>query len=209
MTPPGDIAARICPRVLEAPRQGRRRLVALAGQPASGKTTLAECLARALCEAGCVASVVPMDGFHLHNQILLDRDSLNRKGAPHTFDAAGFLSLVSRLHNEEEVFYPLFERDRDISVACAGRVGPECDTVVIEGNYLLFDAPVWRELAPHWDLSIRLDVPLATLEERLVQRWLDHGLSPEQAAERAAGNDLANARAVARHTLEADILLSA
>ncbi|WP_436399519.1 nucleoside/nucleotide kinase family protein [Roseobacter sp. S98] len=208
MTSPADMAAQLCPRVLAAPRQGRRRLVALAGQPASGKTTLADCLATALNKEGCAAEVVPMDGFHLHNQILLDRDCLNRKGAPHTFDAAGFVSLISRLHDEDEVFYALFERDRDISVACAGRVGPDCDTVIVEGNYLLFDAPVWRDLAPHWDLSVRLDIAIETLEQRLIQRWLDHGLSPEQAADRAAGNDIANARAVAEKALPADILLT-
>ncbi|WP_300031657.1 nucleoside/nucleotide kinase family protein [uncultured Roseobacter sp.] len=208
MKPPGETAAELAPRVLGAPRRGRRRLVALAGQPASGKTTLAESLAAKLCEEGCNARVVPMDGFHLHNQILLDRDILNRKGAPHTFDAAGFVHLISRLHDEEEVFYPLFDRSRDISVACAGRVGPECDTVVIEGNYLLYDAPVWRDLSAHWDMSVRLDISLKTLEERLVQRWLDHGLSAEQAAERAAGNDLANARSVAENALPADIVLT-
>ncbi|WP_295317466.1 nucleoside/nucleotide kinase family protein [Roseobacter sp.] len=205
---PEQTAQSVCDRVLAAPRKGRRRLVALAGAPASGKTTLAHSLGDALNDKGCAAQVVPMDGFHLHNQILLDRDTLNRKGAPHTFDAAGFVHLVSRLPDEEEVFYPLFDRTRDISIACAGRVGPDCDTVVLEGNYLLLDAPVWRDLNRYWDLSVRLDVPIEVLQNRLVQRWLDHGLSRERAEERAARNDLANARTVQEKSLPADIVLT-
>ncbi len=205
---PEQTAQSVCDRVLAAPRKGRRRLVALAGAPASGKTTLAHSLGDALNDKGCAAQVVPMDGFHLHNQILLDRDTLNRKGAPHTFDAAGFVHLVSRLTDEEEIFYPLFDRTRDISIACAGRVGPDCDTVVLEGNYLLLDAPVWRDLNRYWDLSVRLDVPIEVLQSRLVQRWLDHGLSPESAEERAARNDLANARTVQEQSLPADIVLT-
>lgn len=208
MTEPETIAAGLCDTVVAAPRQGKRRLMALVGAPASGKSTLAEAFATALCARGCTAQVVPMDGFHLHNQILVERDILNRKGAPHTFDAAGMRHLASRLPDEEEVFYPTFDRARDISIACSGRVGPDCDTVILEGNYLLLDAPVWRDLAVLWDISIRLDVAFDVLRERLVTRWLDHGLSPDQALARAQQNDLVNAKLVIEKALPADITIT-
>ncbi len=193
--------------VLAAPRSGHRRLVALAGAPASGKSTLAEALASELHSQGCAAQVVPLDGFHLHNQILIDRGLLPYKGAPDTFDALGFAHLVGRLHDETEVYYPVFDRARDIAIAGAGYIGEVCDTVIIEGNYLLFNAPVWKTLHGHWDLSIRLDVPLETLNARLVGRWLAHGLSPDQAHARAAENDLANAALIAGAQLPADITI--
>lgn len=193
--------------VLAASRLGKRRLIALAGPPASGKSTLADAVAAALNTQDCTAQVVPMDGFHLHNQILIDRGLLPRKGAPNTFDALGFKHLVARLPNEEEIFYPLFDRGRDIAIAGAGRLGPECDTVVIEGNYLLLDAPHWRDLAAHWDLSIHLNVPEPTLRDRLTKRWLQFGLSEEQSIARAEENDLPNARTVASQSLPADIIL--
>ncbi|MBO9465288.1 nucleoside triphosphate hydrolase domain-containing protein [Pelagimonas phthalicica] len=196
-------------RILSTPLRTRRRLIALAGAPASGKSTLADQLADQLRDQGQTAQVVPMDGFHLHNRTLADRGWLNRKGAAHTFDSMGFLSLVRRLPDEEEVFYPDFDRARDIAIAAAGRIGPDCETVIIEGNYLLFDAPIWRDLAPLWDLSLRLDIPMDVLETRLIQRWLDHGLSKDKAIARANQNDLVNARAIQDAPLPADITIRA
>jgi fructokinase len=193
--------------VLAAPRSGRRRLVALAGGPASGKSTLAGALAQRLSDTGCAAQVVPMDGYHLHNPVLLARGLLDRKGAPETFDVAGFLHLVTRLHDEPEVFHPTFDRPRDIAIAASGVIGPLCDTVIVEGNYLLFDEPVWRELHAHWDFSIKLDVPMDILKSRLVDRWLDHGLTADQAEIRAEKNDMANARKVSNAPLPASIVV--
>ncbi|QDC07855.1 nucleoside/nucleotide kinase family protein [Oceanicola sp. D3] len=194
--------------VLATPKAGRRRVVALAGAPASGKSTLADALCTSLKEAGERAQVVPMDGFHLHNPILVERGLLARKGAPETFDAPGFLHLVQRLRDEAEVAFPLFDRARDIAIAGAGLVDEACDTVIVEGNYLLFDRPVWRDLRPHWDLAVRIDVEIATLRERLVARWHDYGLSGPEATARAEGNDLANAQLVAEAMLPADITVT-
>ncbi|MDP5219104.1 nucleoside/nucleotide kinase family protein [Ruegeria sp. 2205SS24-7] len=191
--------------ILAAPRAGRRRLVALAGAPASGKSTLADALAERLTISGCDTQVVPMDGFHLHNPTLIARGLLDRKGAPETFDVSGFAHLTTRLQEEDEVFYPTFDRARDIAIAGGGLVGAHCDTVIIEGNYLLYDAPQWRDLHRVWDFSVRLEVPLPILEERLVKRWLDHGLSHEDATARATRNDIANARSIAAAMLPADV----
>jgi fructokinase len=189
-----------------APRSGARRLVALAGAPASGKSTTAEVLADQLNQKGCAAQVLPMDGFHLHNEILVERGLLNRKGSPETYDMRGVLHLVTRLHDESEVYFPTFDRTRDIAIAAAGCVAKTCDTVIVEGNYLLFDKPIWSDLRYHWDLSLRLEVPEVTLKNRLVERWLSYGLSPEQARKRAEENDLANARLIAEFALPADTI---
>ena len=148
-----------------------------------------------------------MDGFHLDNQILVGRGLLNRKGAPETFDAHGFLNLIQRLHSEAEVVFPIFDRTHDIAVAGAGVIDADCDTVIVEGNYLLYDASIWRDLRPHWDLALRLDVSEDVLHDRLVDRWLKHGLSRAMAEARAAENDLINANSVSQHSLPADISL--
>mgnify|MGYP001085387190 CR=1 FL=1 len=84
-------------RVLQTPRQGKRRVVAIAGAPASGKSTVAAQLVASLVAAGCATRLVPMDGFHLDNRILEARGALARKGAPETFDAGGLLRLVGEL----------------------------------------------------------------------------------------------------------------
>lgn len=207
MTSARSLAAALVEQVSVAPRAGRRRVVALAGAPASGKSTLAAALAEALSDAGHPACVVPMDGFHLDNAILSARGILARKGAPESFDVAGLLRLVRALPAAETVIYPVFDRARDIAIAGAGEVTEGCDTVIVEGNYLLFDAPGWRDLARSWDFSIRLQVPLPVLRTRLIERWLGHGLSHAEAIARAEENDLPNARRVAAAGLPADLTL--
>ena len=189
-------------KILAAPRAGRRRVVALAGAPASGKSTLADSLASQLNQVGCQALVVPMDGFHLDNRILSQRGILDRKGAPESFDAAGLVHLCQRLVEDDEVFYPLFDRQRDVSVAGAGLIHSNCDTVIVEGNYLLFDTPAWRPLAQYWDVAIQLAVSHVELRQRLIRRWLEHGLSMPEAVARAEGNDLQNAATLERHRLD-------
>lgn len=193
-------------RVQAVPVSGTRRLIALAGPPGSGKSTVAARLVAELGTSGQDAALVPMDGFHLDNRVLARRGLLPRKGAPETFDAGGFERLVAALHAPGEVAYPVFDRDRDIAIAGAGVVAEECKTVVLEGNYLLFGAAPWHALRPHWDLAVYIDAPEDVLARRLTARWLDQGLSPELARTRAEGNDLPNARRVASHRMPADVV---
>ena len=198
--------AELVARLLAAPRKGRRRLIALAGPPASGKSTLAKDLVHVMGQAGIKAEVVPMDGFHLDNRVLAARDMLSRKGAPETFDAIGFLNLARRLGQAEDVVFPIFDRSHDISIAGAGVVGSSCDTVILEGNYLLFDAPVWRDLRPLWDVGVALQVSADVLQERLVARWLDHGLPQAEAERRTRENDMPNAARVEASMTPFDIV---
>jgi fructokinase len=192
-------------RVLKTPRQGARRVIAIAGPPASGKSTLAAALTQALVDAGCTSQLVPMDGFHLHNSILIDRGLLDKKGSPQTFDVAGLLQLASKLGTQDALYHPIFDRTQDSSIAGAGFIDPTCDTIIIEGNYLLMTLPIWRELATYWDMSIMLNCPIRILEKRLLQRWQDLGLEVKQAQLRVELNDLPNARLVQNASAIADL----
>ena len=185
-----------------------RVLVAIAGAPASGKSTLAEELARRLTLQKCKAMVVPMDGFHLDNAILDARDLRPRKGAPETFDAIGFLNLINRLKENVEVFAPSFDRTRDLSVAGSIVIPADCEVVIVEGNYLMHDEAPWEFLAPLWDLTARIDTPMDQLRARLIQRWLSLNHSRAVATRRAEGNDIPNAQRVLDHALPCDITLT-
>ena len=193
--------------IIQNPPKGRRRLVALAGPPASGKSTLAEGLVAYLNTQGLNAVLVPMDGFHLDNRILTPRGLLARKGAPETFDASGFVKMVQALAHEEEIVFPLFDRSLDCAIAGAGVVAAEHDTVVVEGNYLLLDQAPWNALAPLWDGAGFLSVPMEQLRQRLIERWLHHGLPQDAAVARAEGNDLANAKTVQDQSLTEGVTL--
>jgi fructokinase len=190
------------------PRAEGRRLVAVVGAPASGKTVLAGTLTEALNEVGRVARTIPMDGFHLDNRLLDARGLRSRKGAPETFDAAGFTALMQRIKKGGEVVYPVFDRARDLAIAGAAVIEASCDVAIVEGNYLLLDEVPWRALASLWDLSVWIHTPENVLLERCVQRWLDHGHTPEAARARAEGNDLVNARRIIRNSLPADVTLA-
>ncbi|MGC9474171.1 nucleoside triphosphate hydrolase [Streptomyces sp. WG4] len=88
-------------RARSLPRGGRRAILGIAGSPGAGKTTLAECLVRELNGAGDPwVAHVPMDGFHLADAELDRLGRRDRKGAPDTFDAAGYAALLRRLREE-------------------------------------------------------------------------------------------------------------
>jgi pantothenate kinase len=108
---------------------GGRKLVAVAGPPASGKSTFAALLCDTLKREGMLAQTVPMDGFHLDNRLLDARGLRARKGAPETFDIQGFVALVQRLKQGGDVVYPVFDRDRDLAVAGADMVTSACAIV--------------------------------------------------------------------------------
>lgn len=193
-----DLAAEIAARA-QAAGQGRF-LVALAGPPGAGKSTLAAALVAGL---GQGARAVPMDGFHYDDAVLTARGLRSRKGAPETFDAQGFLHLLGRLRTEDEVAIPLFDRNLEISRAGADVVTAADRILLVEGNWLLLDEAPWS--AAHYDLTVWIDVPEAELDRRLVDRWAHHGKTPEAARAWIDGNDLPNIRRAIHGSRAADL----
>lgn len=183
---------------------GDRIIVAIAGPPAAGKSTVVDELLHSLDDA----VVVPMDGFHLDNVVLEKLSLLARKGSPATFDALGYCALLRRVKDSTETIYvPAFDRAADLSRAAAIEVTSDIKIILAEGNYLLLDQEPWIQLQSMFDLTVSLVVPIDILKQRLVQRWLDHGLSFDQALLRAESNDLANAKLVIDHSIAANSII--
>lgn len=187
-----------------------RLIVAIAGPPGAGKSTISEHLRDAINQGKTgPAVIVPMDGFHLDNAILDERGLRNHKGSPPTFDCDGFTALLERLKNtSEDVVIPVFDRTLDLARAGASVVRADHQILLVEGNYLLLDQDPWTRLAPFFDMTIFLDVPLTELERRLIQRWLDHGHTPDAARERALSNDIPNAELVVSASREANYVVT-
>ena len=202
-------AADITARIEALSDSGRRRLVAISGPPGSGKSTLAEALVIDLITRGYDAVMMPMDGFHLDNRLLKPRGLLSRKGAPETFDFAGFDATLKRVKTDPAVVVPVFDRSREIAIAGAAEIRAETRIVVVEGNYLCLNEAPWCNLSLLWDLSVFIDVPMPELERRLIARWRGYGFDAGMAKAKALGNDIPNAERVRRSVIAVDLTVTA
>jgi len=178
-------------------------IVAIAGPPAAGKSTLTDALEGHLGNA----AILSMDGYHLDNSILADRNLSDRKGAPETFDVAGLAHLLDRLRSGQDVLAPSFDRDLDLSRGAAVSISTNQEIVLVEGNYLLLDEKPWSDLHRFWDLTIMLHVPPEILKERLIHRWRRYGLGVDVANAKANQNDLPNGKRVLEKSVPSDLVI--
>jgi pantothenate kinase len=201
-------AASLAGKLVTRAKNTSRVLIAIAGPPGSGKSTLTANLCVELKQQGETAVVVPMDGFHFDDVILNTRGHRSRKGAPHTFDVAGLAAVLKRIRScEPDVAIPLFDRHLELSRAASAIVAADEKFIIVEGNYLLLKAPPWDGLRPLFDFTVMLDVSEAELQRRLTRRILEHGHSESFAAHWIETNDMPNARIVFGNSMDADILL--
>jgi pantothenate kinase len=189
---PADVRARVRTLV----KRSGRALLGLVGPPGAGKSTLAAALQ---AEFARIAQVVPMDGFHLANVELERLGRRDRKGAPDTFDAHGYVALLRRLlaqGDDEVVYAPEFRREIEEPIANAIPVPARTQLVITEGNYLLLDDGPWARVRELLDEVWYVDVPDALRVDRLTRRHQQFGRSAEEAAAWVAATDEPNARLI-------------
>ncbi|WP_375491483.1 nucleoside/nucleotide kinase family protein [uncultured Jatrophihabitans sp.] len=183
-----------------------RALLGLAGAPAAGKSTLAARLAEQV--TGSV--VVPMDGFHLPTAVLAEHGWVGERGTPRTFDADGFVALLHELAAGRALRAPAFDRSREEPVAAAVDVPAAAPLLIVEGNYLLLDAPPWDAVRTLLDAVWFVEVDEQLRLARLIARHVSFGATPEWATKRATqGSDAANARVVSATRAHADLVVRA
>ncbi|CUH97278.1 hypothetical protein P22_3405 [Propionispora sp. 2/2-37] len=187
---------------------GKRFLLGLTGIPGAGKSTIAGKLMNSVNRACSqdLAIVVPMDGFHLTNDSLIERNLLARKGIPETFDALGFIGLLQRivLDGESEIGCPAYDRRIHNPVANAILVEKKHRIVIVEGNYLLLDREPWNQLEGLFDETWFIDARLPVIQQRLVKRHLRSGRTQEEAAKKVSSTDMPNAKLILRTRDRAD-----
>lgn len=188
-----------------------RIIIGIVGVPGAGKSTLATQLVAAVNAQSSPATAVAlgMDGFHLSKAQLAQMPdparAFARRGAPWTFDAAGFVHTLARVRTGHATTWPDFAHDVGDPVPDAIVVSPQTRLIVVEGLYLLHDHDGWEHahalLDEAWYLNTPMDVAMERLAKRHMQAW---GFTREQAQQRIDQSDGLNAVLVAASAMRAD-----
>ncbi|OZC67994.1 nucleoside/nucleotide kinase family protein [Rhodococcus sp. 06-470-2] len=188
---------------------GERRILGLTGAPGAGKSTVAQQLVDALGPE--LAVLVPMDGFHLANEVLIELGRLDRKGAHDTFDDGGYARLIAAVHDQQPggplVYAPRFRREIEESIGSSIPVPSAVPLVITEGNYLLMESDAWPAARAMIDEVWFLAPHTRVRHERLVARHEAYGKSHEDAEFWALGSDERNAELIGSTARRADRIL--
>jgi pantothenate kinase len=184
-----------------------RYLLGIVGKPGAGKSTLSQYLIENL--NGSPVTVVPMDGYHLSNSVLQNLGRTDRKGAPDTFDVQGFTALLRRIRDEKDtdIYYPVFDRSIEESIAAQGLVKSDTELVIVEGNYLLHEEGGWESVASLLDEVWFIEIDDETRLRRLIDRHIAFGKSPEAAESWSRGSDEVNAQIIAKSKARAHAVI--
>lgn len=182
-----------------------RKLIAIAGPPGAGKSTVSSRLRDRLQHA----AVLQADGFHYDNALLDRLGRRQRKGAPDTFDCEGLKRILERVKDDEaDVVVPVFDRELDVSRGSAETIAKYARYVILEGNYLASSEAPWADLRSYFDLVVYLEVPLVELVQRLHQRWSELGWPRDKAQAWIESNDLPNIAFAERTKSDVEIVIS-
>lgn len=196
--------------ILQLSKDRPRTFIGIAGIPGAGKSTLARHLRDALghiAHRPDIATVVPLDGFHLRNAELTQRGLLERKGSPETFLAQTFFSrLIEIKRGGRPVLMPTYSRQLHEPVPDALEVRPDAAFVIVEGNYVLSEFGVWRSIAALFDVKVFVDTPADKAKQWVIDRHIAGGLTPEEAAAKYKRNDKPNSEIIAAAMQQADII---
>lgn len=198
--PPVDTQQRIA--ALLASEQ--RKVLGIVAPPGAGKSTLAQALQAQYARH---SQYLPMDGFHLAQAELERLGRAQRKGAPDTFDSAGFIALLQRIRQQpagETVYAPDFNRALEEPIAGAIAIAPDVPLLITEGNYLLLEDDGWAGARALLDEVWYLDVDPGLRHDRLLARHMQFGRTREQAQQWMAQTDEPNARRIEASRYRAD-----
>ncbi|XP_038874801.1 putative uridine kinase C227.14 [Benincasa hispida] len=220
-----DLARRLLPMAAAASDPDLKYIVGLAGPPGAGKTTIASEVVQRLnklwpqkassmdsqVKPADVAAVLPMDGFHLYRSQLdameNPEEAHARRGAPWTFNPQLLLTCLKTLKSQGSVYAPSFDHgvgdpvEDDIFVSLRHKV------VIVEGNYLLLDDGVWKEISSMFNEKWFVEIDIDKSMERVLKRHISTGKPPDVAKWRIEYNDRPNAELIMKSKKNADLVI--
>jgi len=196
-----DSAVSRATTLLDSPH---RFILGVVGKPGVGKSTFTQDLLEHLPVES--VAVLPMDGFHMSNEKLIELGRRDRKGAPDTFDVDDFAHALADVKDGHgrDIYFPIFEREIEASIPNAGVIAATVKLVIVEGNYLLHSESGWKEISNYLDESWFLSLDDDLRMQRLIARHIQFGKSPEEAKLWSEGTDEVNARLIQQSLTRAD-----
>lgn len=195
-----------------------RFVIGVAGPPGCGKSAFAAILCAIInASAGLNTAVcIGLDGWHYPNSYLDSHKTIRNgqeiplrmvKGAPESYDTEAAKSFLRAARSDSVERFPVYSRALHDPIPQAGRLELFNRILLMEGNYLLLDSPIWRDFHPLMDLSIFLTAPREQLIAALRHRHLAGGKRPDVVEQHILFSDLPNLDLILAHSRPADILV--
>jgi type I pantothenate kinase len=150
-------------------------VIGVAGSVAVGKSTFARILQALLSRWPNHPQVdlVTTDGFLYPNSVLAERNLMDRKGFPESYDTRALLAFLRAVKSgEAEVSAPVYDHTAYDILPNESVVVRQPDIVIVEGlNVLQVDRDSVEFVSDYFDFSIYVDADVADIEEWYVQRF--------------------------------------
>ncbi|MDN5371223.1 MAG: type pantothenate kinase [Carnobacterium sp.] len=150
-------------------------IIGIAGSVAVGKSTTARLLQTMLSRVYKEKSVelITTDGFLYPNKTLVEKNIMNRKGFPESYDMQQLISFLGDVKNgKSSVVSPVYSHEFYDIIEGEKHVLEQPDILIVEGiNVLQLPANQQIYISDFFDFSIFVDAEAALIEKWYLERF--------------------------------------
>ena len=150
-------------------------VIGVAGSVAVGKSTTSRVLQALLARWPQHPSVelVTTDGFLHPNSVLIERDLMEKKGFPESYDRAALLDFISRAKaGDPSLEVPIYSHVRYDVLTDETRLVDQPDILILEGLNVLQAGGEGAFVSDYFDFSIYVDADIEDIRRWYIERFL-------------------------------------